>query len=78
MSEPNPPPTTYFSKTDRDRWTEKLRCRQCGTTGITHLSIADRLSWDVQVDNISEGFKAIVLAFGSVFVCAVCNDGADN
>lgn len=78
MSDSKLPPTTYFFNTDRDRWTERLSCRCCGTFGITHLSIADKLSWDVQVDSVSEGFKAVVLAFGSVFVCSVCNDGADH
>ena len=74
MSELNPSPIAR----ERDRWTEKLRCRQCGTTGITHLSTADEFSWNIKVESITEGFKAVLLAFGSVFVCSVCNDGADH
>jgi hypothetical protein len=76
MSDSRPRPTIYLANTDRDRWTEKLSCLCCGTTGITHLSTADKFSWDIQVDSVSEGFKAIVLAFGSKFVCSLCDDQA--
>ncbi len=77
MSDFKPPPTTYIEKPDRDRWTEHLRCRHCNSTGTTTFSAADKWSWDVQVESISEGFKAIAVACGSEFFCAVCDNMAE-
>jgi hypothetical protein len=42
--------------TGRNHWVENIRCPQCGKTGTVALSMADCLSWAVQVDSISQGF----------------------
>ena len=78
MSDSKPPPTAYFFDTSRDRWTEKLRCRHCGTAGSTELSTLDKLSLDIRVDGISEGFKAIAFACGSEFFCSMCDGPAGH
>jgi hypothetical protein len=58
----------------RDDWVEKLRCPNCRKTGTAQLSAEDRLSWDAQVDSISEGFKVIRSEGGSNFFCATCDN----
>jgi hypothetical protein len=50
-----------------DRWTENLRCPNCGKTGAARLSQED--GWTVRVDSVPEGFKVV----GSNFYCALCD-----
>ena len=59
--------------TVRDRWTERLICRNCGNAGSAQFSAPDRFSWDAQIDSVSEGFKAIKLEYGSDLYCSACN-----
>ena len=59
--------------TVRDRWTERLICRNCGNAGSAQLSAMDRFSWDARIDGVSDGFKAIKLEHGSDFYCSACN-----
>jgi hypothetical protein len=57
----------------RDHWVEILRCPDCRRRGYASLSSTDRLSWDVQVDSVPEGFKVIEARNGSNFYCAFCD-----
>ena len=72
MSELAALPTTFFCDAARDCWTENLGCQSCGTTGSVQLSMADKFSFDVQVDDISDGFKAAALKYTSQFFCCLC------
>lgn len=60
-----------------DRWMENLRCRICRRVGNAQFSTPNKFSWTVQVDSISEGFRAIGLEYGSEFFCSTCNVEAE-
>jgi hypothetical protein len=57
----------------RDHWVEHLVCRRCRKIGFAELSMEDKLSWNVQVDSVSEGFKLIQSANGGNFYCSSCD-----
>ena len=76
MSELATLPIIFFSDATRDCWTENLRCQSCGTTGDVQLSMPDKFSFDVEVDCISDGFKATALKYGSQFFCCLCGISA--
>jgi hypothetical protein len=61
----------------REHWIENLVCHRCKKDGIAALSTEDKLSWDVQVENVPEGFKAVLSEYGVNFHCASCNRPAD-
>jgi predicted RNA-binding Zn-ribbon protein involved in translation (DUF1610 family) len=47
----------------RDRWTEKLKCPNCGLTGEARLSQLDGYSYmsdqSTRVDEVPDGFHAV-------------------
>jgi hypothetical protein len=65
---------------ERDRWTECLRCPNCGATGRADLSQAnpashsyhDGTDQNVRVELVPIGFKSVVTEFGFEFYCAEC------
>jgi hypothetical protein len=57
----------------RDHWVEHLVCRRCRKIGFAELSTEDKLSWNVQVDSVSEGFKLIQTENGGNFYCSSCD-----
>jgi hypothetical protein len=44
----------------REHWIENLMCRRCKKDGIAVLSTEDKLSWDVQVESVPEGFSSLL------------------
>jgi hypothetical protein len=61
----------------REHWIENLMCRRCKNDGIAVLSTEDKLSWDVQVESVPEGFRTVRSEYGVNFRCASCNRPAD-
>jgi hypothetical protein len=66
--------------TERDRWTERLRCLSCGANGNAVLSQAspssaayhDGTDQNVHVELVQIGFKSIVTDLGCQFYCTEC------
>jgi hypothetical protein len=61
----------------REHWIENLICRRCKKDGIAVLSTEDKLSWDVQVESVPQGFRTVRSEYGVNFRCASCNSPAD-
>src|ERR1700693_4827539 len=61
-----------FIQMTRDNWVEYLICIRCRTIGAANLSTADKLSWDVQVDSVPEGFRTTQSEYGVNFRCVSC------
>jgi hypothetical protein len=63
--------------TERDHWTENLRCPKCGATGSVELSqenparpaYRDGSDHDVRVESVSQGFKAVQFEYGTLLLC---------
>jgi hypothetical protein len=72
--------------TERDQWTECLRCPNCEATGRAVLSQAsptspayhDGTDQNVRVEFVPIGFKSVVAEFGCEFYCAECGVMADH
>jgi hypothetical protein len=71
--------------TDRDRWTERLHCPNCGVTGGVVLSQANPASQayhggdeNVRVDVAPAGFRTVVSDLGCQFYCANCDALANH
>jgi hypothetical protein len=66
--------------TERDQWTERLRCPNCGTDGRAVLSQAspnspayhDGTDQNVRVELTPSGFRFTVSDLGCKFYCADC------
>jgi predicted RNA-binding Zn-ribbon protein involved in translation (DUF1610 family) len=65
--------------TDRDRWTERLRCPNCGLTGSVVLSQANPANQayhegdeNVRVEMAPAEFSVVVSDLGCQFYCASC------
>jgi hypothetical protein len=59
-----------YAKTD----SSDLHGVDCETTDCVALvSTADEYSWNIQVDSVPEGFKAIQFGDGSNFYCSSCD-----
>jgi hypothetical protein len=48
-------------------------CRRCKKDGIAVLSTDNKLSWEVQVESVPEGFRTVQSEYGVNFCCASCN-----
>jgi hypothetical protein len=60
-----------------DHWVEHLICIRCRKIGTAQLSTADKLSWDVRVDSVPDGFRMVHSEYGGVnFCCASCGSPA--
>jgi hypothetical protein len=66
--------------TERDRWTERLSCPNCGVTGSVVLSQANPASQayhagdeNVRVEVGPTEFRAVVTDLGCQFYCANCD-----
>jgi hypothetical protein len=57
----------------REHWIENLMCRRCKKDGIAVLSTDNKLSWEVQVESVPEGFRTVQSEYGVNFCCASCN-----
>jgi hypothetical protein len=55
-----------------DDWNERLRCPNCGKTGMASLSQDDHADTPT-VQSVSEGFKVVQSAYGPNFRCGTCN-----
>ena len=66
--------------TERDQWSERLRCRECGATSSVMLSQAssdsqayhDKSDQNVRVETVLSDFLAKVTDLGCQFFCARC------
>jgi hypothetical protein len=66
--------------TERDQWTEVLRCPKCQATGTVVLSQAspnsrafhDLSDQNVRIELAPRGFSAVTTDHGPVFYCAKC------
>jgi predicted RNA-binding Zn-ribbon protein involved in translation (DUF1610 family) len=54
-----------------DKWTETLRCPNCGKKGKASLTQGE-LSQAPTVDSVSQGFKVVGKEFGPSFHCQDC------
>jgi hypothetical protein len=78
------PPTKRL--TERDQWSERLRCRHCGATGGADFSQTsptdpayhDRTDQNVRVELTPVGFKPAVNELGCQFFCAGCGALAEH
>jgi hypothetical protein len=69
--------------TERDQWTESLRCPKCGMTGSVGLSQANGQAFydgdhDVRVESLPDGFKVVELVYGSNFYCSSCDSPVED
>ena len=72
--------------TERDQWSERLRCRECGATSSVVLSQAspdsqayhDKSDQNVRVETVLSDFRAEVTDLGCRFYCAGCGALADH
>jgi len=55
-----------------DEWNEKLRCPQCGKTGMAGLSQSDDADRPT-AQIVPDGFKVVATTFGPNFHCTACN-----
>jgi hypothetical protein len=55
-----------------DEWNERLRCSNCGRTGIASLSQGDD-DRTPTVLSVPNGFKVVQTEYGPDFHCATCN-----
>jgi hypothetical protein len=55
-----------------DEWNEKLRCPQCGKTGMASLSQCDDAAKST-VQIVPDGFKVVATPYGPDFHCGTCN-----
>ena len=74
-------PAHIRGMTGRDYWTETLTCPKCGKIGNAYFSQANGKAYadgdhDIEVENVSDGFKAVLFEFGSGFYCATCGISA--
>jgi hypothetical protein len=61
----------------REYWVENLVCRRCEKDGVAVLSTEDRFSWDVQVQSVPKGFRAVLSEYGVNFHCDSCDSPAE-
>jgi hypothetical protein len=54
------------------KWDERLRCRQCRTTGLASLSQFEGAD-SPTVDFVTAGFKALQTEYGPDFLCGICD-----
>jgi hypothetical protein len=64
--------------TERDQWSEKLRCPKCRKSGVAELSQANGQAYhdgdqDVRVESLTDGFEVIQLEYGIGFHCTSCD-----
>jgi hypothetical protein len=72
--------------TERDEWSERLRCPSCGATGRVALSQANPHSdayhggrdQNVRVETGHGKFRAVVTDMGSQFYCVGCGTLAEH
>jgi predicted RNA-binding Zn-ribbon protein involved in translation (DUF1610 family) len=71
--------------TERDRWSERLRCPECGATGIVVLSQATAASRayhagdeNARVETVPSEFRAEVTDLGCQFFCVSCGALAEH
>jgi predicted RNA-binding Zn-ribbon protein involved in translation (DUF1610 family) len=55
----------------REEWTEKLRCPNCGKTGVASISQSDIYAPPF-VEAVPDGFKVANNANGMTFQCEDC------
>jgi hypothetical protein len=55
-----------------DQWNEKLRCPQCGNTGMVNLSQFEDADMPT-VDGITDSFKVVQTQYGPDFHCGACD-----
>jgi predicted RNA-binding Zn-ribbon protein involved in translation (DUF1610 family) len=71
---------------DRDKWTEMLRCPNCGATAMVKLSQANPASpayrdggdQNVRVELAPSEFRVVVTELGCQFYCASCGVSAHH
>jgi len=56
-----------------ERWTEILRCPNCGLTGVANLSQSKHVDAVIVIDTMSWGFKAVSSQYGDTYFCDDCN-----
>jgi hypothetical protein len=59
-----------------DQWNEKLRCPNCGKTGIASLSQGQGDDTPM-VQVVPDGFKLVKTQYGPDFHCGTCNIAVD-
>jgi transcription elongation factor Elf1 len=55
-----------------DEWNERLRCPNCGNTGMASLS-QDGDSDMATVQKVPDGFKVVARRYSPDFHCTICN-----
>jgi hypothetical protein len=86
LVKPAPTPLDrYCRMTDRDKWTELLRCPNCRATARVELSQASPASrayhdgdQNVRVEFAPSKFRVAVTEFGCQFYCASCGVSAHH
>jgi hypothetical protein len=59
-----------------DQWNEKLRCPNCGNTGMASLS-QGKSDDTPTIQSVPDGFKVIQTQYGPDFHCGTCNVAVD-
>ncbi len=55
-----------------DQWKEELACPQCHNVGIVSLSQPKQAETPT-VENVPDGFKAVLTEYGPYFHCGICD-----
>jgi hypothetical protein len=69
--------------TVRDQWAENLRCANCCTSGQAELSQSNGSDYSngdqaINVERVSDGFKAVQCEYGCSFYCTNCESAAQD
>jgi hypothetical protein len=59
-----------------EEWNEKLRCPNCGKTGMASLAQGNDDD-EPSVQSVPDGFKAVDTRFGPAFYCENCDVEVD-